>query len=295
MTTLPTTLSSLEKLEELDISHNRLTVLPDLHIEGLSVLNCVGNDLKGFPPSLSALTGLTELNAQMNLVDELPPAIGGLVSLRKLKLKKNLIREFPKEIGGMTSLEELLISDNQFINLPRTIGQLKKLTLLKGGDFDFLCGSFFIPFFFLASENAFIYLPPELGNLPSLRRLDLSFNQIESLPKEMGKSFFVLLYLFFFYWFIREFAFAADPIVGGKRPVDFAERDCGNDQFDGTESLQQPLTGCAQRIGVVTQPQTSVTFQQSYCRFTTGTGPARESGNAACGLQLTQRTQLRFV
>jgi Leucine-rich repeat (LRR) protein len=198
MTNLPTTLSSLDKLEELDISHNRLTSLPDLNIEGLSVLNCVGNDLKGFPPSLSALTGLTELNAQMNLVDELPPAIGGLVSLRKLKLKKNLIREFPKEIGGMTSLEELLISDNQFINLPRTIGQLKKLTLLKGWGILFVfCPFFFKPPFFIASENAFIYLPPELGNLPSLRRLDLSFNQIESLPKEMGKSiFFVWGFLF---------------------------------------------------------------------------------------------------
>lgn len=169
LTELPASLSKLVALEELDVSHNRLVMLPDLGLTSLETLNCVGNDLRSFPSSISQLTGLTELNAQMNVVDELCPELGKLTNLRRLKLKKNLIREFPREIGDLTALEDLLISDNQFINLPRTIGQLKRLTTLR------------------ASENAFIYLPPELGQMPSLKILDLSSNQIETLPKEIGE------------------------------------------------------------------------------------------------------------
>lgn len=49
-------LPALTLLEELDLSHNRLVSLPNIPLPAVTVLNCVGNDLRSFPAAIQNLT-----------------------------------------------------------------------------------------------------------------------------------------------------------------------------------------------------------------------------------------------
>src|SRR6266508_1920391 len=84
-------LSQLPQLEQLDLSGNRLTVLPD-DIGNLSRLTCLmldDNQLAALPESLGALTSLRWLALDGNALTDLPAAISRLPQLEKLDLRWN--------------------------------------------------------------------------------------------------------------------------------------------------------------------------------------------------------------
>jgi Leucine-rich repeat (LRR) protein len=97
-----------------------------------------------------------------------PPHIKGCKRLLRLILTDNQLADLPIELGLLDSLESLDFSKNNFnhfpTSLPKSIKEVK------------------------ASHNRLFYSPitPKIGELQSLQKLDLSYNQLEELPKELG-------------------------------------------------------------------------------------------------------------
>ena len=87
-------LPPVETLEELDLSHNKLTWLPD-GIGGFTSLRHLSfydNDITFVHDALWRLTKLETLNLANNRIDNLGDGIEALTSLRELDLRGNPLR-----------------------------------------------------------------------------------------------------------------------------------------------------------------------------------------------------------
>lgn len=194
---LPDTISGLEKLEELDLSSNRLVFLPDSIglLLNLRILNVTGNKLTLLPESIAqcrfcaftfvhlsfqlsllpnseeryvlVIRSLVELDASFNNLTSLPANFGyGLLNLERLSIQLNKIRFFPNSICEMRSLRYLDAHMNEIHGLPIAIGRLTNLEVMN------LSSNF----------SDLIELPDTISDLANLRELDLSNNQIRVLP-----------------------------------------------------------------------------------------------------------------
>ncbi|KAJ9561048.1 hypothetical protein OSB04_006208 [Centaurea solstitialis] len=188
-------LSSLKKLQTLDLSRNGITdaTLPSLGaLTSLRVLNLGYNLLEGYFPALgmslenldildlssnymmqgfdqvSLLKKLKVLNLRMNRFNEsFITSLSALPMLKSLDLSANYLlgRSFPaKELAHLTNLEELDLSHNYFNDTPSIqecmrLSRLKKLKSIR-----------------LQSNEFNKSIISCLGALPSLKSLDLSFN-----------------------------------------------------------------------------------------------------------------------
>ncbi|KAJ9561328.1 hypothetical protein OSB04_006488 [Centaurea solstitialis] len=187
-------LSSLKKLEILDLSDNRITnkTLPSLGaLTSLRVLNLNYNNLEGYFPALgmslenleildlstnevegfdrvSLLKKLKVLNLGYNDFNEsFITSLSALPMLKSLDLTYNYHfgRSFPaKELVHLTNLEELDLTENYFNDTPsiQECTRLSRLKKLKG-----------ISLQLNVFNKSIISC---LGALPSLKSLDLSFN-----------------------------------------------------------------------------------------------------------------------
>jgi len=83
--------AAADALDELDLSHNRITALPVWigRFAGLRVLDVSHNRLAELPSSLGALRSLARLDAADNHLIELPPGLGALPSLVDIDLSGN--------------------------------------------------------------------------------------------------------------------------------------------------------------------------------------------------------------
>ena len=123
ITTLPTNLGDLNKIEVLSFNHNQLTLLPeslgDLStLVGLAVEN---NQITSLPESIWKLNNLMELHCSHNQIKNLPESIGKLENLQRLQISNNKLFSLPESIGTLTRLEYLDVSKNQMTFLPKTI------------------------------------------------------------------------------------------------------------------------------------------------------------------------------
>jgi Leucine-rich repeat (LRR) protein/GTPase SAR1 family protein len=167
---VPSWLSKLASLTELDLSSNQLTSLPDWlgNLTGLTELNLSGNQLTSLPDSLGNLTGLTELGLSQNELSSLPDSLGNLTSLTELDLSGNKLTSLPDWLGNLTGLTELDLNGNKLTSLPDSLGNLTGLTELD------------------LSGNKLTLLPDWLGNLTGLTELNLGGNKLTSLPDWLG-------------------------------------------------------------------------------------------------------------
>ncbi|XP_037234690.1 protein scribble homolog isoform X25 [Falco rusticolus] len=168
--TLPTSLSFLVKLEQLDLGGNDLEVLPD---------------------TLGALPNLRELWLDRNQLSALPPELGNLRRLVCLDVSENKLEQLPNEVSGLVALTDLLLSQNLLECIPDGIGQLKQLSILKVdqnrltevtesiGDCENLSE-------LILTENMLTALPKSLGKLAKLTNLNVDRNRLTSLPAEIG-------------------------------------------------------------------------------------------------------------
>jgi Leucine-rich repeat (LRR) protein len=100
-----------------------------------------------------------------NFIEVIPPEIGRLKNLTIFSIASNRLTQLPVEMSGLISLKSLdvcknsiQVTNNAFIRIPRFVSHLSQV------------------------------LPPELGLLKDLRKLDIAANPWIDEIKEQGKK-----------------------------------------------------------------------------------------------------------
>lgn len=187
---LPPRLAELARLEELDLSFNRLRRLPEglgclRHLRALDIDH---NLLPCFPAPLLELAALEELDCSGNRhLGALPEGIAALRRLKILWLSGTGLAALPEGLCQLGALESLMLDGNQLRTLPAGFSGLQRLKMLNLSSN--LLGEF--PAAILAlpgleelylSRNQLSVLPPRLCQLRQLRTLWLDNNRIRYLP-----------------------------------------------------------------------------------------------------------------
>ncbi|XP_047310375.1 probable leucine-rich repeat receptor-like serine/threonine-protein kinase At3g14840 [Impatiens glandulifera] len=213
---IPHQISQLPFIQEIDLSRNLLGGnIPEvwgttqLRKIMLSVNRIVGQ----IPKELGNISTLKWLLVGGNqLSGHIPTELGNLISIERLLLSSNLfVGELPVELGRLTNLNDFRISDNSFTGkipdfiqnwtnlnklvlvasglespIPSGISALTNLTDLRISDLNGAEGLFSFPpisdlrklqRLILRSCNLVGSLPDYLGEMTSLKTLDLSFNK----------------------------------------------------------------------------------------------------------------------
>lgn len=225
LTTLPSEIGLLTKLEWLSLADNALTKIPPEigQLTSLYVLDLSGNNLAELPVEIEQLTSLQEIRLSDN---PLPRSlslmsstnIGAIVnyviehqdvatrahvtvmtaaqsSSDELWLSGLGITTIPNALWDLTKinvldLKILDLRNNELTVLPSDISLLSSLQVL-GLDNNFIdklpseIGQLSDLEFLTLSNNELTEIPPEIGLLTNLRQLDLSYNDLEELPSEL--------------------------------------------------------------------------------------------------------------
>ncbi|XP_008844311.1 leucine-rich repeat-containing protein 40 isoform X2 [Nannospalax galili] len=170
LTCIPEGFERLSSLEDLDLSSNRLAAVPAglASLSSLLRLNLSSNQLKSLPTEISKMKRLKHLDCNSNLLETVPPELGLMESLELLYLRRNKLRALP-EFLSCRILKELHVGENQIETLQAE--HLQQLTAVLVLDL---------------RDNKLKSVPEEIALLQSLERLDLSNNDISSLPCSLG-------------------------------------------------------------------------------------------------------------
>ncbi|KAM5256323.1 leucine-rich repeat-containing protein 40 [Ctenodactylus gundi] len=170
LTCIPEGFEQLSSLEDLDLSNNRLTTVPGSFssLPSLMRLNLSSNQLKSLPAEISRMKRLKHLDCNSNLLETIPPELAGMESLELLYLRRNKLRFLP-EFPSCRLLKELHVGENQIEVLgAEHLKHLSSILVLE------------------LKDNKLKSVPDEITLLQSLERLDLSNNDISSLPCSLG-------------------------------------------------------------------------------------------------------------
>ncbi|XP_053177307.1 PH domain leucine-rich repeat-containing protein phosphatase 2 [Scomber japonicus] len=154
-------------LEALDLQHNKLVELPEsLFYKALNLkyLNVSANALESIPPSSQSEESLSTLQelylTKNNLNENCGALLVGHQSLRVLHIAYNQLLSFPaSKLSKLELLEELNLSGNKLKTIPSTVSSCKRLHTL------------------IAHSNH-ITVFPEILNLPEIKLVDLSCNEL---------------------------------------------------------------------------------------------------------------------
>lgn len=216
LTTLPSAIRELENLQKLNVSHNKLKILPEeiTNLRNLKSLYLQHNELAVIPEGFeqlssledldlsnnclttisagfSSLSSLVRINLSSNHLKSLPAEISRMKKLRHLDCSSNLLESIPPELAGMESLELLYLRRNKLRFLPEfpSCKLLKELhvgenqiEMLAADHLKHLSSILVLEL----RDNKLKSVPDEISLLRSLERLDLSNNDISSLPYSLG-------------------------------------------------------------------------------------------------------------
>uniref|UniRef100_A0AAQ5ZPN4 PPM-type phosphatase domain-containing protein n=1 Tax=Amphiprion ocellaris TaxID=80972 RepID=A0AAQ5ZPN4_AMPOC len=154
-------------LEALDLQHNKLAELPEsLFYKALNLkyLNVSANALESIPPSSQSEESLSTLQefylTGNNLNENCGAVLVGHQNLRILHIAYNQLLSFPaSKLSKLELLEELNLSGNKLKTIPSTVSSCKRLHTL------------------IAHSNH-ITVFPEILNLPEIKLVDLSCNEL---------------------------------------------------------------------------------------------------------------------
>ncbi|XP_075413405.1 leucine-rich repeat-containing protein 40 [Tenrec ecaudatus] len=215
LTSLPSAIRELENLQKLNISHNKLKILPEeitslRNLKGLYLqhneLTCIpegfeelnledldlsNNRLTSVPARFSSLSSLVRLNLSSNQLKSLPAEMSRMKRLKHFDCNSNLLETIPSELASMESLELLYLRRNKLRSLPEfpTCRLLKELHVgenqieMLGAEHLKHLNSILV---LDLRDNKLKSVPDEITLLESLERLDLSNNDISSLPYSLG-------------------------------------------------------------------------------------------------------------
>lgn len=160
-------LKGLPHLQNLFINYNNLTDIPGPLPDGLKQLRLAHNKIgKISPNAFENLKNLTLLLLHGNQLKTIGEAdFKGLQSIILLDLSHNKLIEFPKNLPP--SIQQLYVSNNSLASLPQ----------------DCLMGFDRLQYLRI-SHNKLVNqgLPADVFNVPSIVELDLSYNQLSSIP-----------------------------------------------------------------------------------------------------------------
>lgn len=151
-----------------------------------------GKALKSFPRSWTAMSSLISLNLSNNQLEALPSDVGGLVNLVELNVHSNQLKSLPDSIGNLSKLTILNVSGNQLKTLPMSLSKCSKMLELNA-HFNQL--EIWLPVFgwklamlrkLELQFNNLVTLPESFGYLSGLEHLDLSNNRLCCLPTSVG-------------------------------------------------------------------------------------------------------------
>jgi Leucine-rich repeat (LRR) protein len=177
-------------IEFLDLSYNKLVILPDLHnFKTLKNLNLKSNRLRNLPESIGSLTSLKYLNLRNNMISFLPESINFLSSLELLDLHGNKLNSISVNLSK--SIKELELGWNNFDAIPIGLKRLRSLERLGFGGNKLINLPDWIGMYHSLKhldlyDNKLINIPESLGSLESLERLNLRNNQLSNLPSSLS-------------------------------------------------------------------------------------------------------------
>lgn len=167
----------LKKTRSLTLCGKALTEVPDqVFVDAknaeISVVDLSKNKLSKLPEGLINLSSLiAELNMNANMMTEIQPFVSQFDHIKYLNLSCNKLSSLPEEVGLMVTMREININNNQFTKFPKCIYELVHLEIILANS----CKIEEID----ASESG-------LGALKRLATLDLSNNNIKSVPPILG-------------------------------------------------------------------------------------------------------------
>lgn len=134
---IPETISSLQKLETLDLSGNSIRALPEAigDLKALKILRLAGCPLTALPESIGKLANLEVLDLSGCPLKRLPESLGQLQRLRSMVFEgwnwgDSTLAVLPESLGDLVSLEELDLSHAKVKTIPVGIGRLRRLKKL---------------------------------------------------------------------------------------------------------------------------------------------------------------------
>jgi Leucine-rich repeat (LRR) protein len=167
---IPGTIGNLKKLRILDINKNLLSKVPDSigALSELQILRLDKNQLTSLPESIGHLRNLKELYIYNNQLSRLPESLGSLSNLISLHTDQNSLKELPNSLYSLKTLRNLWLSNNDLSTITTDISNLNNLENLS------------------LSDNAQLSeLPSTIGDLSSLKGLDIRGTTIHALPESL--------------------------------------------------------------------------------------------------------------
>lgn len=154
-----------ETIEGIQMMSNELDDIPDISKSKIQLLYCCDNKISLISPN-NLCQSLVSINVAQNNISVLPKEIFQLPLLQTLTIHDNFLKEIPAEIAT-SKLIQINISVNPISKLPALPPTLQWV---------------------LAFNCKFTEIDQNIKNLPYLKVLDLSFNDISVLPKLEGVS-----------------------------------------------------------------------------------------------------------
>jgi serine/threonine protein kinase/Leucine-rich repeat (LRR) protein len=191
--TLAPELGNLTQLRYLDVMWNRMAgSIPSTFgkLTNLYLLLLNGNQFTGIlPPELGNLSGLNRIQIDENQISgPIPPEWTGLTSIQHLHMNNNSLNgSIPKELGSLLNVVHILLDNNQLTGeLPPEISNAPKLLIIQLDNNKFASNATIPPSWANISTLLKLSLRncglagtiPELGGLPLLEVLDLSYNNL---------------------------------------------------------------------------------------------------------------------
>ncbi len=172
---LPTWVGRLKNLRELNIADANLSSLPHEigNLAMLQRLNLVNNpNLRAIPTEIGQLRSLQELDLGYCDIGTLPGSLGQLAVLTKLSVANSLLRQLPAEIAQWKALRTLDLSNMLALDFASSLPVVFRLSSLQNLNLS-------------GNRLAQAELLAGISNLQNLTSLDLSFNELTSLPPEI--------------------------------------------------------------------------------------------------------------
>lgn len=157
----------------------------------LNFLQISQTGLIELPAEIGSLVNLRTLDLHQNQLSVLPSTVGKLTDLKFLDLSHNNLVELPSEFTHLTNLHTLNVSCNQIVSLPSFIKlqNLCKFDCSHNQLEDFPNGIHQLQALYelRAKGNKICTLSGEISSNISLKILDLSANQLKTVPQELGQ------------------------------------------------------------------------------------------------------------